>query len=237
MPHSERVRPSRSLPRTLLAIIIALATLGTTGCEVAAAPGSVSSTAEATDARVRLDELIVAAPRPMSGYSRDRFPHWLAQEAGCDTRDVVLKRDGTDVRATPECKITSGNWYSPYEQKFFTDPRKIDIDHMVPLANAWRSGADAWTDDKRAQFANDLVRPELIAVSASTNRAKGDQDPSQWRPANRSFWCQYAQRWVAVKRHWQLTVTQKEKTKLVEMLETCAWPSPATATSPTTPAG
>jgi hypothetical protein len=157
----------------------------------------------------------------MRGYSREKFPHWNSQGGGCDTRDVVLKRDGQNVRATAKCKITSGTWYSPYDDKTYTEPLQLDIDHMVPLAAAWRSGAADWSDDKRSAFANDLERPQLIAVSATTNRAKGDQDPSLWRPPNQRFWCRYAADWVTVKTYWQLTVTEPERTKLGEMLATC----------------
>jgi hypothetical protein len=159
----------------------------------------------------------------MAGYSRDRFPHWKQQGGNCDTREVVLKRDGTKVQVNASCHVVSGTWLSVYDNKTFTDALQIDIDHMVPLANAWRSGANDWTDDKRSEFANDLTRPQLLAVSASTNRAKGDQDPSQWKPPNRGYWCQYAEHWIAVKTYWQLTVTQAEKTALVKMLETCPW--------------
>jgi hypothetical protein len=190
----------------------------------APAPGAGSAAAD-------LAALTTANPHAMKGYSRDRFPHWTSQGGGCDTRDVVLKRDGTDVRVTGECTIASGHWVSPYDGKTFTAATGMDIDHMVPLANAWRSGADTWDDQKRSAFANDLTRPQLLAVSASANRAKGDQDPSQWRPAARGYWCEYARRWIAVKRYWQLTVTTAERSKLAEMLESCTWPSSAPQTS------
>jgi hypothetical protein len=173
----------------------------------------------------------------MTGYSRDRFPHWRKVDEYCDVRDAVLKRDGTGVQATRTCRITKGSWYSPYDARTYTDPDQIDIDHMVPLANAWRSGADGWTDDQRADFANDLTRPQLLAVSRATNRAKGDQDPSQWKPANRDYWCAYAQRWIAVKSHWKLTVTDREKSELREMLGTCQAQSSGPATSSPAPAG
>ena len=125
------------------------------------------------------------------------------------------------VQATKTCKITKGSWYSAYDGKTYTDPDLIDIDHMVPLADAWRSGADTWTDDQRTEFANDLTRPQLLAVSRATNRSKGDQDPSQWKPANRDYWCEYASRWIAVKSYWKLTVTSSEKSSLREMLGRC----------------
>ena len=190
----------------------------------------------ASGAAGQLDALTVANARSMTGYARDRFPHWRKVDEFCDVRDAVLKRDGSAVQVTRTCKITKGSWLSPYDAKTYTDPDQIDIDHMVPLANAWRSGADGWTDEQRAEFANDLTRPQLIAVSRSTNRAKGDQDPSTWKPANREYWCEYARRWIAVKAYWKLTVTDREKSTLREMLGTCRAQSSAPPTSSPAPA-
>ena len=79
----------------------------------------------------------------------------------------------------------------------------------------------AANDDKRESFANDLKRGQLIAVSAASNRAKGDQDPSQWRPSNEDVWCEYARWWIDVKHHYRLTVTRSERSALTEMLGTC----------------
>src|SRR6476660_3015841 len=165
----------------VLALLVALLTLagcGTgTGTDGGGAGASThpSGRVDKQQVTAQLNELTVRAAGSMSGYSRDRFPHWSNQGNGCDTRDVVLKRDGANVTVGAECKITSGKWYSYYDDKWFSDPGGLDIDHMVPLANAWRSGASTWTDQQRQQFANDLTRPQLLAVSANTNRAKGDQ--------------------------------------------------------------
>jgi hypothetical protein len=169
----------------------------------------------------QLDALKVGTPLSMAGYSRTRFPHWIDQGNGCDTRDVVLKRQGQGVTTGASCKITHGSWLSPYDNVTYTDPQKLDVDHVVPLAAAWRSGAKDWTDDRRQDFANDLTRPQLKAVSLTQNRSKGDQDPSQWKPANHAYWCQYAQDWITVKAFWQLTITATEKTALADMLGTC----------------
>ena len=185
------------------------------------ATGNGTGAGSDPSASADLAALTIAAQHSMKGYTREHFPHWNQQGNGCDTREVVLKRDGKNVTVGTSCKITGGTWYSPYDGKTFTDPQKLDIDHMVPLADAWRSGADTWDDSKRSDFANDLTRPQLLAVSASANRAKGDQDPSQWRPTNRGYWCEYAQRWIAVKKYWKLTITDSEKSKLIEMLGTC----------------
>jgi hypothetical protein len=191
------------------------------GCNASASAPSRPTTGNGTEARLQLDTLTVATARPMAGYSRDRFPHWSDQGGGCNTRDLVLKRDGINVEATKDCKIIGGSWYSVFDGKTFTDPQDVDIDHLVALANAWRSGADQWDDAKRKAFANDLVRPQLIAVSRASNRAKGDQDPTQWKPTNRDYWCEYAGRWVAVKAHWQLTVTSSEQRTLKNLLADC----------------
>jgi hypothetical protein len=175
-----------------------------------------------TAASRQLAELTVSDGLTMSGYSRQKFPHWISQGHGCDTRDVVLEHQGTGVHATATCKITSGAWTSPYDGKTYSDPEKLQIDHVVPLANAWRSGAKNWTTARRQEFANDLTRPQLLAVTSSVNEAKGDQDPSQWRPPARGFWCSYAEDWISVKHYWQLTVTAAEKGALSDMLGTCS---------------
>jgi hypothetical protein len=220
--------------RFALPLVLAAALLG--GCTpVNGDP--VDAGPLASEAAGQLDALTVAAARPMTGYARDRFPHWRKVDEFCDVRDAVLKRDGSAVQVTRTCKITKGSWFSPFDAKTYTDPGQIDIDHMVPLANAWRSGADDWTDELRTEFANDLTRPQLLAVSRATNRAKGDQDPSQWKPSNREFWCEYARRWITVKAYWKLTVTDREKSTLREMLGTCRAQSSAPPTSSPAPAG
>jgi hypothetical protein len=175
-----------------------------------------------TDAsRSELDTLVVEQPHSMAGYSRDKFPHWVAVNGRCDTRETVLRRDGQEVATDSECRSTTGNWYSPYDGKTLTSAATVDIDHMVPLANAWRSGADTWDTATRRRFANDLSNPQLIAVSASSNRAKGDQSPDQWKPPQASYWCTYARAWVHVKQVYVLSVTPAEHDTLSQMLDTC----------------
>jgi uncharacterized protein DUF1524 len=204
-------------------LLALLAVFALTGCTVVAAPAPAApGSGDPTQIRQELDALVLGEPLSMAGYSRARFPHWIEQGDGCNTRDVVLKRQGRGVvAAAGSCRITSGSWRSPYDGITYTDPQKLDIDHLVPLADAWRSGARNWTDSQRQDFANDLTRPQLLAVSLTQNRAKGDQDPSQWKPPSHDFWCQYAEDWVAVKYFWKLTVTAAEKSALTDMLGTC----------------
>ncbi|MEV0537215.1 HNH endonuclease family protein [Kitasatospora sp. NPDC050463] len=172
-------------------------------------------------ARSELGDLKVESPHAMTGYSRARFPHWVQQGDNCDTREVVLKRDGQDVSQDAQCRAVSGTWFSEYDGKTLTAAGQIDVDHMVPLAAAWRAGADQWTTDRRKAFANDLEHSQLIAVSAASNRSKGDQTPDLWKPPLRSYWCTYSRAWIDVKHVYELTVTEAEQAALVEMLDTC----------------
>jgi len=205
----------------VVAVAATLALGGLTGCVVAeATPTATAGAPAASQAAEQLTTLTVASAGSMRGYSRSRFPHWRDTGSNCDVRDTILARDGEDIRLSG-CNVVGGRWFSVYDGRNFDEPIKLDIDHMVPLANAWRSGANEWDDEKRADFANDEVRPQLIAVSLSSNRAKGDQDPAQWKPPNREFWCQYARDWILVKHYWKLSVTPAEKAALGDMLATC----------------
>ncbi|KNE82509.1 hypothetical protein ADZ36_10800 [Streptomyces fradiae] len=192
-----------------------------TGEGEAAGEGTLPGVPSAAEARTQLAGLEVAPHRSMSGYSRSKFPHWAEQGERCNAREAVLERDGTDVKRDDECRAVSGRWVSAYDDETFTDASDLDIDHMVPLANAWRSGASAWTQDKRKEFANDLSGPQLIAVSASSNRSKGDQGPDEWQPPAKTYWCTYSRAWTAVKAEYGLSVTEAEKGMLTEMLDTC----------------
>ncbi|OQO93079.1 HNH endonuclease [Saccharomonospora piscinae] len=171
--------------------------------------------------RDHLAQLTVAAEGSMDGYDRDLFPHWSPHEGTCDTRESVLKRDGSGVAVDGSCQPTSGSWYSVYDAQWVSDSSDVHIDHVVPLAEAWRTGARDWTESRREAFANDLGTQQLIAVSGSSNMSKGDDGPEQWQPDNTGYHCMYARSWVNVKYEWSLTVTGDEVTTLENMLSTC----------------
>ncbi|KAI1206805.1 uncharacterized protein F4807DRAFT_215812 [Annulohypoxylon truncatum] len=175
----------------------------------------------ASSAKTQLAALTVAAQVDDGAYERDLFPTWDTIEGTCNTREYVLKRDGTSVVVGSDCYPTSGTWTSPYDGGKWTLPSDVDIDHMVPLKNAWISGANAWTTAKREQFANDVTRPQLWAVTDNVNQSKGDKSPDAWKPPLSSFYCTYASSWVAVKSYWKLTISSAEKTALTSMLATC----------------
>jgi hypothetical protein len=157
----------------------------------------------------------------MTGYSRDKFPHWITQSGSCDTREVVLKRDGTNVQQNASCSATSGTWKSPYDGATWTAASDVDIDHVVPLAEAWRSGASSWTTAQRQALANDLTRPQLVAVTDNVNQSKGDKDPANWMPPLASYACVYARMWVQVKHYYDLNVDSAEKSALQGILNGC----------------
>jgi len=168
-----------------------------------------------------LKALHVAKEGSLTGYSRAKFPHWINVTGACNTRELVLKRDGKNVKAGSNCAPTSGTWYSPYDGATWHKPSDVDIDHMVPLAEAWRSGARGWTTRQRQGFANDRASSQLWAVTDNVNQAKGDKDPAKWLPSRTSFRCLYARSWVDVKYRYRLTVDTAEKKALARLLNAC----------------
>ncbi len=185
-------------------------------------PGGGASSSDVEQARQQMDELRVEDEEDPPGYDRALFPHWdSGVEDNCTTRQVVLRRSGEDVETNDNCQPVSGSWYSPYDGETFTDAQDIDIDHMVALKEGWRSGAHAWSTEERQKFANDLDSSQLWAVSASTNRSKGDADPANWLPPLESSHCDYVVSWIEVKHVWDLTVDPAEETALREVLDGC----------------
>jgi hypothetical protein len=203
----------------LLTIVSASAlTVGLTAGAAYATPPNIPS---ASTAAARLADLTVAAESHASTYNRDLFPHWITISGACNTRETVLRRDGTNVVTDASCAATSGRWFSPYDGATWTAASDVDIDHMVPLAEAWQSGAWSWTTSRRQTYANDLGGPELWAVTDNVNQSKGDQDPATWEPPRTVFRCTYARAWIQVKWFYGLTVDGSEKSALNSMLGSC----------------
>ncbi|KAK2624513.1 hypothetical protein QTJ16_006463 [Diplocarpon rosae] len=168
-----------------------------------------------------LVELTVAPQGPQTGYSRDLFPHWITLPGKCNTRKLVLQRDGSNAVISDTCAVLRGTWLSPYDGAIWDDVSDVDIDHMVPLSNAWKSGAANWTTEQRQAFANDLDNPQLWAVTDDVNNEKSDSGPEQWVPPLASYHCTYARAWIKVKSVYDLTITEEEKEALISMLKTC----------------
>lgn len=158
------------------------------------------------------------------GYDRDLFPTWIdADHDGCDARDeVLIAETRAPVHLRSGCRIKGGRWFSAYDGRWTKDPSTFDIDHMVPLKEAWDSGAWRWSAARRRAYANDLGSGRsLRAVSASSNRSKGDDDPAQWLPPRTAFRCAYARQWVATKVRWHLSVNTAERRALHQLLAAC----------------
>ncbi len=207
-----------------LAALLAASALGLVVLQDAGARG-------ATPAE-KLAELRVRPAGTMEGYSRDLFPHWSdAQEYGwrlpadtpdpgsCDVREAALIRDGTEEVVGSGCSVESGRWFDPYTGNTYLQPSDIDIDHVVPLANAWRSGAASWGPAKKERFAN--VPLDLLSVEDNANASKGDKGPEAWKPPRAAYHCAYSKKWINIKHHWTLSVTRAEKSALKQMLSTC----------------
>jgi hypothetical protein len=195
----------------------------------------VAVTAAVLAAHVGLAPAISAAPRSSAvqvlnslpvtpeqkgGYARELFRLWVdADSDGCDTREEVLMAEAVSGRIAG-CTVVDGRWLSEYDGDVTSSARSFDIDHMVPLKEAWDSGAWRWTAGTRQSFANDLgYRHSLIAVSASSNRSKSDRDPAEWLPVLAR--CTYVKQWIAVKYRWRLAVDANEKSSLLKVLRSC----------------
>ncbi|KJS53486.1 hypothetical protein VM98_24860 [Streptomyces rubellomurinus subsp. indigoferus] len=158
-----------------------------------------------------------------TGYERTKFRHWIdADKNGCNTRKEVIIAEAVEApEIGPGCSLSGGSWYSAYDGVTVTDASRLDVDHVVPLAEAWDSGASAWTPLERERYANDLDEPRaLIAVTAKSNRSKADKDVSDWLPMP-SDQCTYITDWTVVKTRWGLSIDQREQDTLHRLASGC----------------
>lgn len=195
------------------------------GCGLMAVPSARADV-------VALDSLPVHPSASMDGYSRDQFGRaWTDDnddELGhnhCDTRDDILARDLTDVVRQGSCVVMWGVLDDPYTGRvivFHHGPKtsaQIQIDHVVPLADAWRTGAQQLTPEIRTNLANDPRN--LLAVEGRANTVKSDQDASQWLPPNSAFHCTYVDKQISIKAAYHLWVTPEEKDAMRKVLSSC----------------
>ncbi len=225
---------SGSDPQTIIVgLLVVFALLSAAGTWIGQHGGPVHAAAEVWD-RIHDDgpppadlaALKVAAPRD-GGYHRTAAQWgqtWYdADRNGCDTRNDVLRRDltGPELRPGSRCVVVAGTLHDPYTATTITFRKAtaaaVQIDHVVPLAEAWRSGARDWTLDQRRAYANDPL--VLLAVDGPANESKGDRAPDKWRPTHGQ--CPYATRYVQIKTKWRLTVTTAERAALTKMLRVC----------------
>lgn len=199
----------------------------------------------------RLGALTVAEhdPRVDDSYERSAFGHgWDDLDSdGQDERAEILIRthrgdpDALRFATGRERRVVAGRWFCRFTGQTFTDAGDLDIDHLVPLKDAWLSGAHAWTRERRERYANGVGiktnrKAWLVPVSSSSNRSKGDDAPHEWLPPRTSYHVRYACSWIRTKHYWSLSVTAAEKAKLAEILTGEAQPTPKPGPAPSTPA-
>jgi len=186
-------------------------------------PVQLEAGGESVDA-LDLLALLAVEPEVDEGYERALFEHWVdADGNGCDTREEVLIAESLTPAVVGEgCTVEGGTWYSAPDGDTLSNPASVDINHVVPLKEAWASGAYAWTPERREAFANDLTDGRTLqAVSAGANRQQGESDPARWLPVDREAACAFVTDWVAIKASWGLSVDQAERDAIELTLETC----------------
>jgi hypothetical protein len=156
-------------------------------------------------------------------YSRDQFGNgWADPDGnGCDGRQDAVARATTDQHRTSKCYITTGDVLDWYTGRVCDDcpTRSFDVDHVVALADAWRSGASKWSRARRVAYANDPG--VLVVTNASLNRSKGDRGPDEWAPVNHDAACKYVRRYEFIKRVWRLHTTGPQRSAIRRTLATC----------------
>lgn len=216
---------------------LAVALLFFTGCAASEPeqplPSSVEPATQMERTVVEPDSPLIAetAPTPTpsevaSDYDRKQWSHWIDADRDCqDTRTEVLIAESYEAIGFEDdrrCEIATGRWQCPYTGNIIAEVHLLDVDHLVPLANAHRSGASSWTDAQRRRYANDLEHAEhLVAVDHSANRSKADRGPEAWLPPLEDARCEYVRDWVAVKKRWQLGMSEAEATAVADVLEIC----------------
>ena len=201
----------------------------------AALSGTPTPAPQAADSLATLDSLAVKGRAPMTGYEREQFGQAWSDDVtvefghnGCDTRNDILRRDLDNLvlkEGTHDCVALSGTLHDPYSDEDIDFQRGADtssavqIDHVVPLADAWQKGAQQWSPEQRRDFANDPRN--LLAVDGPLNQQKGAGDAATWLPPHKAYRCVYAQRIVDVKAAYGVWVTEAEKDALSRLLHAC----------------
>ena len=232
-----RVQPTSTVPSA-------------TGTAAPTASGSAAtavpaSTAAPTATGVVLPVSIAAVPTDLPEYDRGTWGHWTDEDGDCQNARQEVLIDESNIAVTfqseERCRVVTGLWEGPYTGTVVEDPGDLDVDHMVPLENAHRSGGWQWSRERKRRYANYLgYENHLIATTSGANRSKGSKGPEEWRPPLEEYWCTYATDWVSIKNEWGLTVTEDEYVALAEMLAACETtvllqPAQGTPPSPPTP--
>ena len=218
----------RQRRRRITAVIVLLAALAAWIVQTIPQPAAPAQQRSGNGelASAALEMLPVKGRAPKTGYKRAQFGDGWAKLGDCDTRNLILQRDLKDVILEDDkCKVRTGALNDPYTGKAIAFARgastsaAVQIDHVVALSNAWQTGAQQLSAERRVQLANDPL--ELLAVDGPANQQKGDGDAATWLPSSKPFRCQYIARQIAVKRKYALWVTEPEKAAMARILSSC----------------
>jgi hypothetical protein len=190
---------------------VAVSPIGTTQApsrEILGPVPNSTNSVTAAEALAQLQSIPVKGRAPKTGYSRDKFgPAWAdVDRNGCDSRNDTLARDLIDETFKPgtnNCVVATGILADKYTGKTINFVRgqdtssAVQIDHIIPLSDAWQKGAQQLTAEQRTELANDPLN--LLATDGPTNIAKGDQDAASWLPSNKASHCDYVARQIAMK--------------------------------------
>ena|SRR6478609_2804583 len=185
-------------------------------------PTPVGGISHATTAREAPAVTEVLGP-----YRGSDWRHWIDADHDCqDTRQEVLIAESevaVEFADARHCKVKRGRWTCPYTGRTVTDPVELDIDHMVPLENAFRSGGWRWSAQRKRDYANDLAeREHLVAVLAAANRQKGSRGSDAWLPTRRASLCEYVAAWETIKHRWHLNMPDAERVAIERVNHSCS---------------
>jgi hypothetical protein len=153
------------------------------------------------------------------------FGSWVknSSDSNCySTRAKVLIRDSKKSVTFKDnnCTVDSGEWLDPYSLETLTNAQDMQIDHMVPLKDAYISGAYKWTYQARCLYGNYLgYKAHLISAYGEENNQKGDQTPADYMPPNDAYKCQYLKDWLFVKGLWGLTMDTAEASAIKDLIQ------------------
>ncbi len=203
------------------ALLAAVCLLSGVAVGVSAAPAGAEE--RTVSAKALLSRLAVRAEDHSYRFNRSVFSYDDSYDAdgdGCYTRKEVLKRDAIRLTKLSKSCSVDGTWRSLYDGRVYDNPYDLQIDHLVPLAEAWHSGAYRWSHRKQIAFGNDIgYKWDLQAVSIGDNQGKSDGDPAEWLPSRNR--CTYVKAWIGVKYRWHLPVDRAEKSALTRQLKKC----------------
>ena len=162
-------------------------------------------------------------------YDRDNdYPTWQDWDNDCqNNRHEVLINEHIDndenhplVLSSNSCFVNSGKWFDPYDNLYYYNSSEVQIDHVVALYEAHKSGAWSFPSARKLKFANNIEFDDLlIAVGASSNSKKSAYDPSEWVPSNSAYICEYIQKWLNIKSEFRLSLDQDERNSIEEIYQ------------------